>query len=791
MHFLRRDSKPGHDVLTCISTNHRLSDEDRLRYSEELYLKSPAEMAEAFSDWPEALTNTMRIAEMCDVRLDHGRKFLPVYPVAEGETPASHLRRLAEAGLAARFNGAPPEAYRQRLNRELEVIEAKGYSSYFLVVNDFVQFARRNNIPASPRGSGVATLLGYALGISNVDPIRYGLLFERFTDPARQEDPDVDVDVCQIGREKVIQYVREKYGHVAQIITFTTMKARAAIKDAARVLGLKPTDADRYSKMVPEGPKASIRAAIDRRKADSECFSPALCEAYEKDPQVRRLLDCAMQIEGLVRQPGVHAAGIVVCDQPLEDLLPLYRQSDSPAVITQWDGPMCERAGLMKMDILGLKTLSALQRARDLVRENTGRDVDPNTLPLDDAAVFELFQRGETDGVFQFESGGMKAALRMIRPTQIEDLIAVNAMFRPGPMELIPTYAARKRGEAAVEKIHPLVDDLLAETYGIMIYQEQVMQVVHRLGGFPLSRALSLIKAISKKKEKYIQSERPAFIEGAQRNGIEPKEAEKLFDLILKFAGYGFNKAHATGYAILAYQTAWFKVHHPLEFWAATLTFEMDDRDKLVKYIADCRRMGIQVTRPDINASGADFSVDGDRIRFGLKAVKGVGENVVKAILEARAAGGPFAGLYDFCRRVDTRTVNRAAMESLILCGAFDEIEQGRRRAMCEGLNAVLEAAQRDARDRAMGQFSLFGDADTVTSVALPKVREWPAEERLRMEKDAIGLYVSAHPLQPLVAAIRALTTPAHFCFADLDDFQEDEWVSCAALVVELSLIHI
>ena len=787
VHFLSRESKPGHDVLTCISMNKQLSDKERMKYSAELYLKSPAEMEQAFSGWPEALKNTMRIAEMCDVELDLKTKHLPVFPLPPGETPGTHLRRRAEEGLAARFDGRPiPEEYRKRLDWELKVIEDKGYSSYFLIVNDFVQFARQNNIPAMPRGSGVATLLGYSLGIAHVDPVRYGLLFERFTDPQRQEDPDVDIDVCQIGRDRVIRYVREKYGHVAQIITFATMKARQAIKDAGRVLGMPISETDRYSKMVPEDLKASIQCAIDPNLPEEKrhLFSKDLYDAYVANPDVRKLLHNAMQIEGLVRQPGVHAAGIVVCDQPLEDLVPLYRQSDSPDVITQWDGPTCEKAGMMKMDILGLKTLSVIQRARDLIRERTGRDIDPNALPLDDAGVYELFRNGETDGVFQFESGGMKRVLNDIQPTRLEDLIAANAMYRPGPMELIPLYARRKRGEESVEKIHPLVDELLAETYGIMIYQEQVMQVVNRLGGLPLSRALTLIKAISKKKKDVIDRERPAFLEGAGKNGIARREAERLFDLILKFAGYGFNKAHSTGYAIVAYQTAWLKFHYPLEFWAATLTFESDDRDKLVQYLADCKRMGIAIAPPDINASGSQFTVDGERIRFGLLAVKGVGEAAVEAILGARSAGGPFRDLFDFCARADSRAVNRAAVESLIRCGAFDAVGGAHRAALIAGLNIALAAAQRSARDRAAGQLDMFGESAAAgpVVVSFPDVPAWNRRELMAAEKETIGLYVSQHPLDGLSTEITGLAWPRGFSFSEISDLAAGAPVSCVAL---------
>lgn len=775
VHFLSRESQSGHDVLTCISTNKLLSDEDRLKYSQELYLKSPAEMAEVFRDWPEAVRNTMRIAEMCNLKLDTSKKHLPVFRTPDGSSPDEYLRRLAEEGLAARFGGSEvPEDYRRRLAWELQVIALKGYSSYFLIVNDFVQFARQNGIPAMPRGSGVATLLGYALGIAQVDPVRYGLLFERFTDPQRQEDPDVDVDVCQIGRERVIRYVREKYRHVAQIITFATIKARQAIRDAGRVMGYPLAETDRLAKMVPEELKATLAKAIDPNLPPEEqrLFSPELRAAYENNPDVRKLLHCAMQIEGLVRQPGVHAAGVVVCDEPLENLVPLCRQSDSPDVITQWDGPTCEKAGMMKMDILGLKTLSVIQRARELVRERTGRDIDPNTLPLDDPQVFEIFRNGETDGVFQFESAGMKRMLIDMQPSRIEDLIAANAMYRPGPMELMSVYSRRKRGEAPVEKIHPLVDDLLAETYGIMIYQEQVMQVLNRLGGLPLSRALTLIKAISKKKKEVIDQERPAFIEGARKNGIETAEAERLFDLILKFAGYGFNKAHSTGYAIVAYQTAWFKCHYPLEFWAANLTFESDDRDKLVQYMADARRMGVKIAPPSINASGKQFTVDGDRIRFGLLAVKGVGEAALEAILAARAAGGPFRDLFDFCERLEaTRAVNRGAIEALIRCGAFDDVGGGHRAALLAALPAALAAAQRAARDRQSGQMDMFGNgAQSACAPTYPAVTPWSRRERMAAEKETMGFYISEHPLDPLRDDIGRLAYPEGFAATTLAD---------------------
>ncbi|MEI6970903.1 MAG: DNA polymerase III subunit alpha, partial [bacterium] len=608
-HFLNRDDKATHDVLTCIGTGKLLTEETRQRYSPDLYFKSQAEMCEALAEWPEAIRNTNLIAEMNQAKPSFYDKRLPVFHAPDGTPPAQYLADLARTGLRDRFRGnEPPKEYSDRLERELQVIEGKGYSSYFLIVNDCVQFARQNNIPAGPRGSGVATLLGYSLRMSDVDPIKYGLIFERFTDPQRNEDPDIDLDFCQNGREKVILYARQKYGNVAQIVTFGTLKARAAIRDSGRVLDMPLPDVDRIAKMIPEGPKVEIQESIDKQ-ADLRAL-------YDSDPRAHELIDHSIKLEGTVRQSGVHAAGIVICDSPLEETVPLFRQSDSPDVITQWDGVTCSKVGLMKMDFLGLRTLTILQRARDLVRGTTGVDIDPESLPLDDQDVFDIFRRGETDGIFQFDGEGMQGTVIQIKPNRIEDLIAANAMYRPGPMQLISSYCQRKNGKEAVPSIHPLVDDLLAETFGIMIYQEQVMQVVNRLGKLPLHRALTLIKAISKKNEEIIASSREAFMQGAGENGIDSVEADRIYKLILEFAKYGFNKAHSTRYAIVAYQQAYFKVHYPREFVAATLTFEREDRDKFVRCLADARKMGIIVASPDVNTCTSDFVVDGAQVRF-------------------------------------------------------------------------------------------------------------------------------------------------------------------------------
>ncbi len=744
VHFLTREHKPSHEILCCISTGKSMGETSLGEaYPPELYLKSPHEMRQALARWPEAADNTLRIAERCNVELDFSASHLPVFPTPDDQSDDDYLRALAEAGLRRRCGDNPPAEYAERLDRELQVIKDKGYSSYFLIVHDFVRYARDNDIPSAPRGSGVATLLGYVLGIADVDPLKYGLLFERFTDPQREEAPDIDIDICQEGRAKVIEYVRQTYGHVAQIITYGTLKAKAAIRDVGRVMGLPLPDVDKICKLVGDGLKVTIDSAL--------AAEPDLKALYDTDPRTRTLMDHARNLEGLARHAGVHAAGVVLASTPLEEIVPLYRQSGSDAAITQWDGPTCDKVGLMKMDFLGLRTLTIIQRARDLVEAQTGERIDPEQLPLDDPAVYKLFQEGRTAGVFQFESGGMRNVLQQIRPNRIEQLIAANAMYRPGPMELIPTYCARKNGAEAVPSVHPLVDDILEETYGIMTYQEQVMQVLNRLGKLPLNRALTLIKAISKKKEETIAAERPNFLQGARENGISQAEAEELFDLILKFAGYGFNKAHSTRYAIVAYQSAWFKTHYPRQFMAATLTFEAGDSDKLSGYLDECAAMDIPVGPPHVNASAADFTVAGEGILFGLAAIKGVGGKAVEAILDARKAVGTFRDLFHFCENVDLRVVNRACIEAMIKCGAFDGMGASRA-AMMAALDAAIQSGQGHAADRRSGQMNFFDAFDTDSgdepeAPRFPDVPAWTETQLLKAEKETLGFYITSHPL--------------------------------------------
>lgn len=780
VHFLRREDKPAHEVLTAISTGKTLADGGALKYSPELYLKSPQEMQQAFAAWPEAIANTLKIAEMCNCKLDLSAKHLPSFRAPDGQSVDDYLAKLAWDGLARRFSGGDiPEDYRKRLERELEVIKNKGFSAYFLIVWDFVRYARENNIPCAPRGSGVGTLLGYALSIADVDPIRYGLLFERFTDPARKEAPDLDIDMCQEGRAKVIRYVREKYGHVAQIITYGTLKAKAVVRDVGRAMGISLAEVDAIAKKVPDALNTTLSKALEAE--------PDLKHMYDEDARVHQLIDFGMKLEGLARHAGVHAAGVIIADEPLENIVPLCKQADSDDAITQWDGPTCDHIGLMKMDFLGLRTLTIIQRARELVRARTGKDYDPEALPLDDSKVYELFRQGNTDGVFQFESDGMKGILTQMQPTQIEDLIAANAMYRPGPMELIPVYCSRKHGKEPVPSVHKLVDDILAETYGIMCYQEQVMQVLNRLGKLPLNRALTLIKAISKKKEKQIAEERPNFLAGAKENGISQDEADALFELILKFAGYGFNKSHSTRYAIIAYQTAYFKVHFPREFLAATLTFESGDTDKVVKYMAEAGRMRIKIAPPDINLCDRDFTVDGESVRFGLAAVKGVGDKAVEAILSGRKAAGKFKHLYDFAKNVDLRAVNRATIEALIKCGAFDALGASRA-AMIAALDHAIELGQAASDDRRSGQMNFFAGlaGGQEPPPRFPDVEPWSEAQLLAAEKETLGFYITSHPLVHYGRELESLSTPEGVKLSRLDTMSDGTRITIGCMIAQV-----
>ena len=697
-------------------------------------------------------------------RQAHGRD-------AHASRPADelYLRDLCEKGLEWRYGtrDVAPEI-RERLEKELAVIASKNFCSYFLIVWDFCNYAREHGIPVGARGSGVGTMVGYLLGLCNVDPIKYGLLFERFMDPSRNEMPDIDIDICQEGRQKVIDYVRAKYGHVAQIITFGTLAAKAACKDVGRVLGVPLAEIDKLTKLIPGVPGMTLDKAMSQ--------SPELKDLYNTSAPIRSVIDLAKKLEGMCRNAGVHAAGVIIADQALDGIIPLCKDKDDN-LLTQFEGPIAEKCGLLKMDFLGLRTLTTLQRSIDLVKQTKGIDIDIERIDFTDRKTLDLFCRGETKGIFQFESGGMQDLLMKMQPDRLEDLIAANALYRPGPMELIPLYCNRKHGRERVTGIHPIMDAILAETYGIMVYQEQVMQIFNQLGGIELSAAYKLIKAISKKTGDVIAKYKPDFIKGAVERGIKKDQAEEIFELILKFGGYGFNKSHSTRYAIIAFQTAYMKTYHPVEYMAALLTFEMGNTDKVVEYIEECRRLtlpdggkGVKVLPPDVNESDKDFTpvyADGARegvVRFGLCAVRGVGEKAVETIIEERKSRGQFASVFDVCERVDLRVVQRATLEALIKCGAFSCVSP-RRAPLMHALDRAFEMGLQAQQDKRAGQMNFFGAADSPLAASqsppppLPDVPEFPGADLLKFEKEYLGFYITSHPLTEHQAAIERYTT--------------------------------
>jgi DNA polymerase-3 subunit alpha len=790
VHFLNKEDHRAHDILCCISMGKQINDDSRLKYPTEIYLKSPQEMKAALGHFDQAIENTARVAAMCDVTLDFSKRYAPVYRVpgdklklkGEGPEDARYLRQLCEEGLDWRYGTREvSEEIRKRLDHELKIITGKNFCSYFLIVWDFCNFARQHGIPVGARGSGVGTMVGYLLGLCNVDPIQYGLLFERFMDPSRNEMPDIDIDICQEGRGKIIDYVRNKYGHVAQIITFGTLAARAVCKDVGRVMGVPLAVTDKITKLIPGTPGMSLEKALSQ--------SPDLRKLYEEDPQVQQIIDTGKKLEGLCRNAGMHAAGVVIADQPLDNVVPLYKAGDD--LLTQFEGPIVDKCGLLKMDFLGLRTLTTLQRSIDLVKQTKGIEIDIEKIDFTDRKVLELFCRGETKGVFQFESGGMQDLLMKMKPDRLEDLIAANALYRPGPMELIPLYCNRKHGKEKVPQTNAIMDRLLEETYGIMVYQEQVMQIFNQLGGIELSAAYKLIKAISKKTTDVIAKFRPEFMKGAQANGVSKDKAEEIFELILKFGGYGFNKSHSTRYAIIAFQTAYMKTYHPIEYMAALLTFEMGNTDKVVEYIDECRARGITVLAPDINASDKDFTPvytkdkkDKGVIRFGLVAVRGVGEKAVEAVIAERKKSGAFTSLYEFCERVDLRQVTRSTTEALVKCGAFSSIK-ARRAQLVAILDRAVEMGQQSQQDKRAGQLSMFGSAGAgeATSRApevLPNLDEFPSAELLKFEKELLGFYITNHPLTEHESALLNYSTAST---RDAKNLREGEEVIIGGLI--------
>ena len=746
-HYLEAGHGRAHEALLCIQTGSTLLDPKRWRFStEEFYVKSADEMARVFAEIPDACRNTLAVAERCNLTLEFGSFHLPRYVVPENHTLESYLEQLAREGLARRYGASPGDAIEARLAHELTIIEKMGFAGYFLVVWDFIHYARERGIAVGPgRGSSAGSLVAYCLGITNVDPIRYGLLFERFLNPERISMPDMDIDFADDRRDEVIRYVAEKYGHdrVAHIITFGTLGAKAAIRDVGRVLGMTYADVDRIAKLVPAFP---LNITLD----DAYQKSPPLAEMVKTQTNVKELWDIARTLEGCTRHASVHASAVVISDDALDEHIPLYKDPKRPELITGFAMGPIEKLGLLKMDFLGLRTLTVLANTVALIRDSRGVAIDLDTLPLDDAKTYALLTDARTFGVFQLESGGMRDALRGLKPSSLEDVIAMVSLYRPGPMELIPDFIARKHGRAKITYEHPAMQKFTQGTYGIMVYQEQIMQIASEMAGFTMGEADTLRRAMGKKDRELMAKQRDKFLAGCAEKGTAAAKAERVWELMEKFAGYGFNKSHAAAYALVAYQTAYFKANYPVEFMAALLTSEMGDTDKIVKYIDECRAMDLRVQPPDVNVSAVQFSVAGDTIRFGLAAIKNVGEAAMESILATRKQDGPFKSLEDFCARVDLRLVNRRVLESLIKAGAFDSLGLPRAHLMA-GVDTALETGQRQQREKAEGQASFFDLLPT--PVAAPKaepialVAEWDSDQRLEFEKEVLGFYISGHPL--------------------------------------------
>ncbi len=760
-HYCNRDDAKSHEVLVCIQTGKTLDDEKRMKMATDaFYLKSPEEMAEAFQYCPEAVSATVEIAERCNVDLDLKTHHFPAYETPEGESLADCLERLAREGLEDRlagfvFDGPEHEQqvrarYRERLESELETIRQMGFPGYFLIVQDFINWAKDHGVPVGPgRGSAAGSLVAYALKITDIDPIPYNLLFERFLNPERVSMPDIDVDFCFENRDKAIEYVTGKYGtdRVAQITTFGKMLARAVIRDVGRVMGLSYGEVDRIAKLVPARLGIRLQEALDEE--------PRLREAMDADPRIAELVAHALRLEGLNRHASTHAAGVVIGNRPLVDYLPLYKGQNGE-LVTQFAMKSVESIGLIKFDFLGLKTLTVITDAVRIVNRGRpeGEKLDIDRIPLDDPETYALLCRGETTGVFQLESSGMKELMIQLKPGTFEEIIALVALYRPGPLNsgMVKDFVRRKHGEIPIAYDLPELEPILKDTYGIIVYQEQVMMIARELADYSLGEADILRRAMGKKNPDEMARQKTRFLEGTKKKGIDPATAEKIFNLMAQFAEYGFNKSHSAAYALVAYQTAYLKAHHPVAFMAALLTNDRANTDKVVKDIAECREMGIPVLPPDVNESDLHFTVVGDAIRFGLAAVKNVGESALESVLAARLDGGPFRGLLDFCQRVDLHKVNRKVVESLILCGAFDSLG-GNRAQYLAYLDRALERAVSVQRDRARGQTNLLdlvsgaggGAGDAVDE--LPDVADLPGGERLRAEKEVLGMYLSGHPL--------------------------------------------
>ncbi|HEY0178576.1 MAG TPA: DNA polymerase III subunit alpha [Dokdonella sp.] len=780
--FLVREDFEAHEARVCIHAGRVLADPKRPRdYSPDQYLKSAAEMSALFADLPELLDNSVELATRCNLELRFGKYFLPAFPVPSAHTLDSYIREKSRDGLRRRLEaGAPAEGfasadYERRLDAELDVIVQMGFPGYFLIVADFINWAKANHIPVGPgRGSGAGSLVAYALGITDLDPLRYGLLFERFLNPERVSMPDFDVDFCMDGRDRVIDYVARKYGRdrVSQIITYGTMAAKAVLRDTGRVLGMPYGQVDKIAKLIPKMPlDLSLEDALGRSKKSREEPDRVVGEfkaLYESDEEVAELVDLALKLEDLARNAGKHAGGVVIAPGPLADFAPLFSESGGgDGLVTQFDKDDVEAVGLVKFDFLGLRTLTIIDwtvAAVNARRAAAGEaPLDIMSIPLDDPAVFDLLKKARTVAVFQFESRGMQGMLKDAKPDRFEDIIALGALYRPGPMDLIPSYCARKHGRETIEYPDPRVEPVLRETYGIMVYQEQVMQMAQIVGGYSLGGADLLRRAMGKKNPAEMAKQRAIFRQGAARDGVDERQADAIFDLMEKFAGYGFNKSHAAAYALVSYQTAWLKTHYAAEFMAAVLSSDMDNTDKVVNFLGEARALGLTVLPPDVNASAYMFeATDAKTIRYGLGAVKGVGRGAVENVVEARRHGGAFRDLADFCRRIDAQKLNKRVLEALILSGAMDALAKNRA-TLAAQLPECMRAAEQRTRDAQAGQNDIFGAVAgaAVPELKLAEVDEWPIAQRLAGERDTLGHYLSGHPTDAWRALIAEVATCA------------------------------
>jgi DNA polymerase-3 subunit alpha len=753
-HYLDKEDVRAHDVLLCIQTGKTVHETDRLQFrTDQLYLKSKTEMYSAFKDYPGALENTVDIARRCNIEFDYNSYHFPKFETSSLQTVDELFEQEARDGFKSIFKriktknpDVDKKLYVDRIEKEIAVVNSMGFPGYFLIVADFIRYAKENNIPVGPgRGSAAGSLVAYSLGITDIDPIEHGLIFERFLNPARKSMPDIDVDFCINGREEVFKYVVEKYGggdYVAQIITFGKLKTRAVIRDVGRALDIPLYEVDAIAKMVPDVLNISLDAALEQE--------PRLKDLAKKKPEVADLINICRVLEGLPRHASTHAAGVVIADKPLVEYLPLYKGKKGE-VVTQFDMKCVEKIGLIKFDFLGLRNLTVIANTLKLIEAEGGTPPDLTNLDLSDPATYRLLESGETTGVFQLESSGMKELLVKLKPESFDDIIALVALYRPGPLDsgMVDDFVDRKHGIKTVKYLVPQLEPILKETYGVIVYQEQVMKIAGDLANYSMSEADDLRKAMGKKIPEILAKHRERFMQGAADNGIPPDKAGKIFYLMEKFGGYGFNKSHSAAYSMIAYQTAFLKAHFPVEFMASLLTSEMHSTDGVVKYIAECRSHGIEVIPPDINESGKEFSVTGSKIRFGLVAVKNVGENAIESIVEARNEGGKFSSLCDFCERVDLKKVNKRVVESLIKCGAFDSTGDYRSR-MTASMENILDYGQRVQKERSdpqMGLFDMSGSGPAINLPPLPEIDEWSEKQLLALEKESLGFYITGHPL--------------------------------------------